>query len=130
MKAWTLGLALATFSAAPIVSLACGVCDEDKIAATYDHAVVHRAAADGEVMVYCEISGSLDAERVKAVLARVPGIRLDSVRIAAWPAALSFALDPKVQLPDTAILAAQRELSPEMRLRRVSFQSDETPDDN
>ena len=44
---------------------ACGVCDEDKVAATYDHAVVRRANLQGRVMVFCEVRGPLDARRLQ-----------------------------------------------------------------
>ena len=37
--------------------LACGVCAEDKMAATYDHAVVQRAAAQKRLVVYCDVQG-------------------------------------------------------------------------
>ena len=38
-------LAIALLLALPLSpALACGACDEDKIAATYDHAAVQRAA--------------------------------------------------------------------------------------
>lgn len=128
MNAAAFGLVLVAILAAPTAILACGVCDEDKIAATYDHAVVQRAAADGDVMVYSEIAGPLDAARVKAAVGRVPGVRPDSVRVAMQPAALSFALDPNVLSPDAALLAAQRELPSETRLRRVQLRTAEPAD--
>lgn len=98
---------------------ACGACDEDKMAATYDHAVVQRAAASGDVMVYCAISGPLGHERVRQAASRVPGVRVDSVRISAQPAALSFAVDPTVRTPQAAIDMAQRDLPSNLRVSLV-----------
>lgn len=86
-------------------ALACGTCVEDRIAATYDWATAQRAAAAGRVMVYCELGGRWDAARVRAAATRVRGVDATSVRTAREPAALSFALDPKQQSPQAAVLA-------------------------
>jgi hypothetical protein len=103
----------------PSASHACGVCVEDKVAATYDHGVVVRAAASGDVMVFCEVTGPLDTPRLKEAVRRVRGVKPQSVRVSAQPAALSFAVDPKLQSPQTAVLAAQRGISPGTRLTIV-----------
>jgi hypothetical protein len=93
--------------AAPAV-WACGVCVEDKVAATYDYAVVQRALAHGQVVVYCEMSGGRIAEaRWRAAAARVGGVDVASVRVSAEPAALSFALDPAQRSPAAAAAALQ-----------------------
>lgn len=86
---------------------ACGVCNEDKVAATYDHAVVRRANLQGRVMVFCEVRGALDARRLKAVASRISGIDVASVRTSANPATVSFALDGRRQSPQTAVNALQ-----------------------
>ncbi|MEO8655156.1 MAG: hypothetical protein ABI409_13605 [Ramlibacter sp.] len=91
--------------AAPAV-WACGVCVEDKVAATYDHAVVRRAAATGKAMVYCEIRGSLDARRWQGAARQVRGLDPASVRVSREPAAISFALDAS-QSPQAAVAALQ-----------------------
>ena len=67
--------------AAPAAVWACGVCIEDKVAATYDHAVVQRAAATGKAMVYCEIHGSLDTRRWQGAARQVRGLDPASVRV-------------------------------------------------
>jgi hypothetical protein len=88
---------------------ACGVCVEDKVAATYDYAVVQHALARGQVVVYCEMSGrgrGGDA-RLRQAAARVPGLDAASVRISAEPAALSFALDAAKRSPAAAAAALQ-----------------------
>lgn len=103
----------------PAIGAACGACDEDKVAATYDHAVVTRATAGGEVMVFCAISGRFDAARLKAAAGRVRGVRPESVRVSTEPAALSFAVDPKRRSAQAAVDAAQRALPPDARLTVV-----------
>lgn len=102
----------------PVASQACGACAEDKIAATYDHAVVQRAAARGDVMVFCELSAApgtpMDAARVRDAARATPGVQPRSVRVSAQPAALSFAVAPGLQVQ--AVAALQRSLGPGTRL--------------
>ena len=112
-------LTTALVAFAPAASQACGACDEDKVAATYDHGVVTRAAAGGDVMVFCEVIGPLDVPRLKAAAQRVRGIKAQSVRVSTQPAALSFAVDPKLRSPQAAVDAAQRGVSPAVRLTIV-----------
>ena len=112
-------LAIVGIALAPSAGQACGARDEDEIAATYDHAVVQRAAANGDVMVYCAIRGPLDEERLKQAASGVQGVRPDSVRVAAQPATLSFAIDPTVRSPRAAIEATQRALPSTVRLTLV-----------
>jgi hypothetical protein len=100
-------LALAPASPA----LACGACVEDKIAATYDHAVVADAAARHRVVVFAAVEGPGDAaEGAKALASaagRVAGVDRASVRTAAFPRALSFALDPRAASPEKALAAIE-----------------------
>lgn len=98
MKFWFVPALLA----APMLALACGACVEDKVAATYDHAVVQAAAAQKKQMVFCEVQGLVTPSRMRAAAARVPGIDASSVRVSTDPAAMSFALDPKVQSAEAA----------------------------
>ena len=106
-----LSIAGALFSAS---SPACGICIEDKIAATYDHAVVTRAGAQGHLVVFGEISGASDmnavAEKIGPAAARVRGIDRGTVRTSVAPAAFSFALDPAAQTPESAVADLQRRL--------------------
>jgi hypothetical protein len=97
-------------------ALACGTCAEDKMAATYDHANAQRAAAAGRVMVYCELAGAWDAARVRRAAAQVRGLDVHSVRMAKEPAALSFALDPRQQSPQAAVLSLQATAQPGARI--------------
>jgi hypothetical protein len=90
---------------------ACGVCVEDKVAATYDHAVVQRASARRQVVVFCEIVGPVDAARIRKAVQRAPGLDAASLRVSEIPAAISFVLnDPKVS-PQAAARAVQQGLA-------------------
>ena len=84
--------------------------------------MVERAAASGEVMVFCEVTGPLDAQRLKEAVRRVRGVKPQSVRVSAQPAALSFAVDPRVRSPQAAVEAAQRGMAPGTRLSIVRLQ--------
>lgn len=91
---------------------ACGVCIEDKVAVTYDHAVITRAAQRHHVVVFAAIEGRGDARAlarsVEAAAARMPGVDRDSIRTAVEPAAISFALDPGVAAPEATLAALEK----------------------
>jgi hypothetical protein len=95
-------------------SQACGVCIEDKIAATYDHAVVTRAGTQRHLVVFGEIGGAVDVramlEKLPPAAARVRGIDRGTVRTSAAPPAFSFALDPAARTPESAVADLQRRL--------------------
>ena len=127
MRAAALTLAAAFAGVlAPVPANACGVCDEDKVAATYDHAVVRRAASQGRVMVFCEVRGPLDSRRLKTVAGRVKGLDATSLRTSAAPATLSFALDPTRQSAQAAVSALQALAPPGTQLTIVRMQGDAT----
>jgi len=100
---------------------ACGICDEDKVAATYDHTVVERAASKGHLVVYCAVTGPLDAKRVRAAARHVKGLDLASLRTSAEPAALSFALDGSRQTPQAAVNGLRALLPQRTKLEIVSL---------
>lgn len=111
MNAWrrnlvVIGLAL------PVVAHACGACVEDTVAATYDHAIVERAATQGKVLVYTSIDGAGDAavlaKRAADAARHLGGVDRASVRVSAAPLALSFAIDPKTLTVDGAIAGVQQ----------------------
>jgi hypothetical protein len=102
--------ALLLLALAAPVAWACGVCVEDKVAATYDYAVVQRALARGQVVVYCEVSGRADAAQLRHAAVKVPALDAASLRISAEPAALSFALDTARKSPKAAVAALQHAL--------------------
>jgi hypothetical protein len=122
MKRRALVIAAALAAIAPAASQACGACVEDKVAATYDHGVVERAAASGEVMVFCEVIGPLDAQRLKESVRRVRGVKPQSVRVSEQLAAMSFAVNPRVRSPQGAVETAQRGMASGTRLRIVRLQ--------
>ena len=96
---------------------ACGHCIEDKVAATYDHAVLTRAARGGHVVVFAEIRGpAAGAEpALKAFIANAlsttPGIDRGTVRVSLDPPAASFACDPTHHTPDALIQAVNPRLA-------------------
>jgi len=90
-------------------ALACGVCVEDKIAATYDYDVVQRASARHHVVVFAAVESPADPEALRKAAARVKGVDRASVRAAANPRALSFALDPRAANPLAALASIERE---------------------
>lgn len=100
--------AAALLSALAPAALACGACDEDRIAAAYDHAVVRDAAARSRAVVFCELGGTRDAARLRAAAQRVRGVDPASLRVSGNPAALSFALDVARQQPESAVRALQQ----------------------
>src|SRR3982750_3586408 len=93
-------LITAALLAAMTAALACGYCVEDKIAATYDHAVVTQAFARKHSVVFLHVDGAAPS---RAALERAaysaPGVDAGSVRVAADLLTVSFAYDPaKVKL--------------------------------
>ena len=96
----------------PMTALACGACDEDKIAATYDHAVVSTASAKRQVVVFSAVEGAGDAKalarELRMAATRVRGIERGSVRVSVEPLAVSFALDAAAQTPEAAVAAVAR----------------------
>lgn len=98
--AWCVAFAPAAF--------ACGVCIEDKIAATYDYDVVQRASAHHHVVVFAAVESPADPQALRKAAARVKGVDRASVRAASNPRALSFALDPRAGDPLSALAAIER----------------------
>ena len=87
-------------------SLACGACDEDKVAATYDHAVVAAAMARHERVVFVAVDGPVNIEKIAARIAaaanRIRGVQKGTLRTSVSPPAFSFALDA-AQKPKAAV---------------------------
>jgi hypothetical protein len=85
----------AALLAATTAAMACGYCVEDKIAATYDHAVVTQAFARKHHVVFLHVDGVPPS---RAALERAayaaPGVDPGSVRVAADSLTVSFAYDP------------------------------------
>jgi hypothetical protein len=86
---------------------ACGYCVEDKIAATYDHAVVTRALQRGQHLAFFHVDGPEPrpeaTRRALEHAASMPGVDKASVRISADLLTLSLAFDPR-HVPLAAIV--------------------------
>jgi hypothetical protein len=109
-----LARALLLLAAAPSLVLACGVCIEDKVAATYDHAILTKAKASNQIVVFGAISGSGNVSqartRIAAVAPGIKGVQRGTTLTSAAPAAFSFVLDPRSQRPEAAIADLQKRL--------------------
>ena len=82
---------------APTAVHGCGVCIEDKVAATYDHAVIHAAIAKHRQVVFVAVDGAVDVKKIGAQIAaatpRVHGVVAGTLRTSVAPPAFSFGLD-------------------------------------
>jgi hypothetical protein len=91
----------------PAASWACGACDEDKVAATYDHAVIDAAMARHQRVVFVAVHGPVSVEklavRIAAAANRIRGVKKGTLRTSAYPPAFSFALDA-AQNPEAALV--------------------------
>ena len=98
-------VALSTMTA-PSAVHGCGVCIEDKVAATYDHAVIHAAIAQHRQVVFVAVDGAVDVNKIGAQIAaaarKIHGVVAGTLRTAVAPPAFSFALDA-VHKPETAM---------------------------
>jgi hypothetical protein len=98
---------LAAALLAPAAAFSCGACVEDKVAATYDHAVVTQAMQNGKVVVFAEPRSSTDPAKVERALrsaaSHAAGVDSSSVRASQSPAALSFVLDPRGHDPEKTL---------------------------
>ena len=92
-------------------AFACGVCADDKVAATYDHAVIERAAANRQQVVFVAVDGPVDggALGAKVAKANVKGVVAGTVRGSAAPAAFSFVLAARED-PARAVAGFRRAL--------------------
>ena len=106
MKPGWIALMGALAATAPATGLACGACDEDKVAATYDHAVVDAAIGRHRQVVFVAIDGPVDVQRIGARLAaaaaKVRGVQAATLRTSQAPPAFSFVLDA-TQTPQAAV---------------------------
>jgi hypothetical protein len=99
-------IATAITTGAATASWACGSCVEDRVAATYDHAVIHTAIAKHQQVVFVAIDGPGSAEkidaRIMAAASKVRGVKVGTLRTSVAPQAFSFALDAAVE-PESAV---------------------------
>lgn len=121
------GFCLAVLALAAPAAWACGTCAEDKVAATYDHALLQRAAKQGRVLVFCEVAGAWDMARLQAAARQTRGVDPDSLRFSREQSAMSFALDTRRQSAQGAALAIQRGAPEGTRVRIVQVMGTPAP---
>ena len=112
------GLALALLFPAQV--LACGVCVEDKIASTYDHALIQKTLARQHRVAFFHIDGPVtaDAKRwLEATIAGTAGIDKGSGRVAVHTSTLSVAYDPK----RTSLVEVQAALEKKIAAKNLSL---------
>jgi len=77
-------------------AIACGACIEDRVAATYDHAVISGAIERHQQVLFVALEGAdaIGAGRRLALAARrLHGAHAKTLRISASPAAFSIAIE-------------------------------------
>ena len=113
MKRVLLVLLAAGMLGAPLAR-ACGVCVEDKMAATYDHKLVARALDRGHQVVFTELSGPPLTATQWQLLGRtthsVRGVMRGTVRTSKSPMGLSFEIDPDATAAPAAIAEINRRM--------------------
>jgi hypothetical protein len=117
-----------TVAMAPALAIACGACIEDRIAATYDHAVIADAIAKHRQVVFIAVDGPVNmkkvAARLEASAPRVRGLKAGTLRISLSPGAFSFALDARGD-PAEALAAFRKALAdPQAQLSLVRLVKD------
>lgn len=115
--------AFALTAAPSVIARACGLCVEDKVAATFDPSVRERAARIGHVVVFTEVRGPAAGappalrDFIVHALAATPGVDSGTIRVSLEPPAAAFACDPSRHTP-AALLAA---VNPRLATRRLSL---------
>jgi hypothetical protein len=117
---------LGTFAMTAVLSViahACGLCIEDKVAATFDAGVRERAARIRHVVVFTEVRGPAAGapptlrDFIARTLAATAGVDAGTVRVSLDPPAAAFACDPARHSP-SVLLAA---INPRLASRRLSL---------
>jgi hypothetical protein len=115
---------LTAFAALP--ALACGLCDEDKVAATYDARVVRQANARRHPLLFAALEGPVSGgpaeleNRLRSALGRAPGVDPGTVRVSMDPPAISCAWNPSIASRSGIVAAAARALAGSgIRLRPI-----------
>ena len=115
-------LAALLLAGAASATLACGYCVEDKIASTYDHALVKRAIAHRHHVAFFHIDGPLapgDATKrwLESVAASTAGVDKGSARVAVDTMTISVAFDPRIN----SMIAVQNRLDVKLAARKLSL---------
>ena len=100
----------------------CGYCVEDKIASTYDHALVARALGSGHHVAFYHLDGPLQAGEAskRALLSAaesVPGVDKGSARVSLESLTMSLAFDPK----RTSLATVQSTLDKKLAARKLAL---------
>ena len=94
---------------------ACGICVDDKVAAAYDYAVIQRASARHQHVVFLEVLPRKDGTRPVARAARLAraakGVDPASVRVSTEPPVVSFAIDPARVEPARVVASMERSVA-------------------
>ena len=103
-------------------AIACGYCVEDKIASTYDHAVVTQALARKHHVAFFHIDGPIvpgdpAKHALEAAVVSTPGVDKGSVRVAVDTLTLSLAFDPA----RTPLPALQATLDRKLRAKGLAL---------
>jgi hypothetical protein len=129
MKHLLLALSTATAVIASGAALACGACVEDKVAATYDHAVISQAKAKHQQVLFVALDAPdpvSAARRITAAAAKVHGVATKTLRISASPAAFSIVV-ARAEPPERAVAGFRDALrDPAMRMTLVRVMRDGT----
>jgi hypothetical protein len=124
VKNLLLRLSTATALIASGSALACGACVEDKVAATYDHAVISQANARHQQVLFVALDGpnaERAARRITAAAAKVRGVEAKTLRTSAAPAAFSIVV-ARSESPERAVAGfrdALRDPAVQLTLVRV-----------
>jgi len=129
MKSIPMSFATATGLLVAGAAAACGVCVEDKVAATYDHAVIARANARHQQVMFVALDGPNVANagaRIAAAARAVRGVDAKTLRTSDSPAAFSIVI-AQSEVPQRAVAALGDALrDPAMQLRLVRIMHDGT----
>ena len=121
MRALVFSLLLAAGPAA-----ACGYCVEDKIAATYDHAVIMRALAAKHHVAFLHVDGTAKSRAALEKAAySAPAVDRGTVRVSADLLTVSFAFDPA----RANLGAIHARIEKQLGVPLMPFQVMERPDD-
>jgi hypothetical protein len=96
---------------------ACGVCVEDRVAASYDHAVVVRSLDRKHQVVFLAIEGEIAASprlsrQIRGAVESAAGVDRSSARVSLAAASLSFAYDPSRHKLGPIMSAIEKSLAP------------------
>jgi len=119
---WSLAAAALLLVLHAPAGLACGYCVEDKIASTYDHAVVTRALGQGHHVAFFHIDGPAVPDEairrfIEASAESTPGVDKGSVRASVETVTLALAFDPG----RASVASVIRVLDKKLAARRLSL---------